>query len=90
MPIGFRFLLITPDSDPVDPAVFLCAEPRGSVGDVLTLRRGRRYRILDVRPPSTAAGMADITAIWTVTRGLSGRTVRAVCSAWYVVELKNQ
>ena len=66
MPMGFRFLLITPDSEPVDPAVFLCADPRWTVGDVFTLRRGRRYRILDVRPPSTQAAMADITAIWTV------------------------
>ena len=41
MPIGFRFLLVTTDDEPVDPGVFLCAEPRWSVGDVFTLRAGR-------------------------------------------------
>jgi hypothetical protein len=66
--MAFRFALVTTDSEPVDPAVFMCLEPRWSVGDVFMLRVGRRYRILDVQPPSTAAAMEDITAVWTVQK----------------------
>jgi hypothetical protein len=66
MAIGFRFALITADGEPVDPAVFLCAEPGWSIGDVVTLGRDRRYRIVDVMPPTAAAAMEDITAVWTV------------------------
>jgi uncharacterized Zn finger protein len=66
--MAFRFALITPDNEPYDPAVFLCAEPQWSVGDVVVLGRDRRFRILDVQPPSTDAAMEDITAVWTVER----------------------
>jgi hypothetical protein len=48
--------------------VFLCAEPRWSIGDEFTLGRDRRYRILDVQPPTAAAAMEEITAIWTVEK----------------------
>jgi hypothetical protein len=57
---------VTADSEPVDPGVLVCLEPRWSVGDVFTLGRDRRYRILDVQPPTAAAAMEDITAVWTV------------------------
>jgi uncharacterized Zn finger protein len=46
----------------------MCLEPRWSVGDVFIVRPGRRYRILDVQPPTAAAAMEDITAIWTVQK----------------------
>jgi hypothetical protein len=64
--MAFRFVLVTADSEPLDPAVLVCPEPRWSVGDVFTLGRDRRYRALDVQPPITQAAMEDITAIWTV------------------------
>ena len=69
MGIGFRFAMVTADDEPVDPAVFLCSEPRWSVGDVVTLGRDRRYRILDVQPPTAAAAMEDNYG------GLDGRKV---------------
>lgn len=43
-------------------------EPQWSVGDVITLGRDRRYRILDVQPPPTEAAMEGITAVWTVQK----------------------
>jgi hypothetical protein len=42
MAIGFRFMLVTTDDEPVDLGVFLCAEPRWGVGDVFMLGRDRR------------------------------------------------
>jgi uncharacterized Zn finger protein len=68
MAIGFRFMLVTADTEPVDPGVFLCTEPRWSVGEAFTLSRDRRYRILDVQPPTAAAATEDITAVWTVQK----------------------
>jgi hypothetical protein len=32
--VGFRYLLINEDGEPIDPAMFVCAEPRWSIGDV--------------------------------------------------------
>jgi hypothetical protein len=81
--MAFRFALVTADSEPVDPAVFMCLEPSWSVGDVFTLRAGRSYRILDVQPPTAAAAMEDITAVWTVQKigGPGLDSCRAVRSA---------
>jgi len=56
-----------PDGEPVDPGVFVCAEPRWTAGDVFVLGPDRSFRIVDVRPPSTEAAMfEDLTAVWTV------------------------
>jgi len=49
---AFCFALITPDNEPYDPAVFLCVEPQWSTGDVVVLARDKRFRILDVAPPT--------------------------------------
>jgi hypothetical protein len=68
--IGFRFLLIYANGEPVDPAMFICAEARWSVGDVFTLGPGREFRILDVQPPSAEGAMLEPP----VTRGTSGTT----------------
>jgi hypothetical protein len=57
--MAFRFALVTPDSEPLDPAVLVCLEPQWSVGDVFTLGRDRRYRILDVAPPTAEAAMEE-------------------------------
>lgn len=73
MGIGFRFMLVTTDSEPVDPGVFLCAEPRWSVGDTFTLGRDRHYRILDVQPPTAA----DDRTLAHVTVLASSRGLRA-------------
>jgi hypothetical protein len=59
-----RSLLITPDSEPVDPGVYVCAEPL-SLGNTFT-HRDRRYRTLDVQPPTIDAATWDLTAVWTV------------------------
>ncbi len=44
----------------------MCLDSHWSISDEFMLRAGRSYRILDVQSPSTAAGMDDITAVWTV------------------------
>lgn len=64
--MAFRFALVTADSESVDPAVFMCLEPRWSVGDTFMIRPGRSYRILDVQPPTVEAASWDVTAVWTV------------------------
>ena len=50
--MAFRFALVTPDNEPYDPAVFLCGAPQWGAGGVVVLGRDRRFRILDVQPPT--------------------------------------
>lgn len=77
--MAFRFALVTSDNEPYDPGMFLCAEPQWKVGDVVVLGRDRRFRILDVEPPTAEAAMQDITAIWTVKpRSSEGRKMAVV------------
>jgi hypothetical protein len=64
--MAFRFALVTADSEPCDPAVFLTGEPQWSTGDVVVLGRDRRFRILDIAPPTTEARAEDIIAVWRV------------------------
>jgi len=44
----FKFLLVTGDGEPIDPAVFVTAVPNWKVGEVLMLGDGQRLRILHI------------------------------------------
>jgi hypothetical protein len=67
--MAFRFAVMQADGEPYDPAVFLTTEPRGSTGDVVMLGRDRRFRILDIAPPTAEAkAELDVVAVWTVER----------------------
>jgi hypothetical protein len=63
----FRFLLVLPDGEVTDPAVFVTEVPTWKVGGVFQTRDGSRWRLLgtegDINLEFVAHG---ITAIWTV------------------------
>ena len=48
MPYGFKYLLVTPDGEPHNPAAFVTAVPNWEVGEVLTLGDGQRLRIVHI------------------------------------------
>jgi hypothetical protein len=48
MPFGFRYLLVTPDGEPHDPAAFVTAIANWKVGEALTLGNGQRLRIVHI------------------------------------------
>jgi hypothetical protein len=66
--MAFRFALITTDNEPCDPALLLTAESRWDRGNVVVLGRDKRFRILDIAPPTAEARAEDIIAIWTVVQ----------------------
>jgi hypothetical protein len=49
----FRFMLLLPDDEPNDPAVFLTPVPYWSVGDAIILGEGERLRILGIETEIT-------------------------------------
>jgi hypothetical protein len=44
----FRYVLMLPDDEPYDPAVFLTAVPNWSVGELITLGAGEQLRVLAI------------------------------------------
>ena len=48
MAYGFKYMHVTPDGEPHDPAVFTTAVPNWSVGEVLTLGSGQQLRIVHI------------------------------------------
>jgi hypothetical protein len=65
---GFRFLLVLPDGEPADPALFPTVIPTWRVGDEFPagpkLQRFRILAIEPVRDPQTARETFD--AVWIV------------------------
>jgi hypothetical protein len=47
----FRYLLVLPDDEPNDPAVFVTAVPNWSVGETIPLSAGEQMRILAIDTP---------------------------------------
>jgi hypothetical protein len=48
VPYGFKYLLVTPDGEPHNPAAFVTAIPNWKTGEVLTLGDGQRLRIVHI------------------------------------------
>ena len=42
MPYGFKYLLVTPDGEPHNPAAFVTAVPNWKEGELITLGNGQR------------------------------------------------
>ena len=59
----FRHILVLPDGQPNDPAVFVTAIPNWSIGEVITLGDGEKVRVV---------GIADQIAYRLVELGFSG------------------
>jgi hypothetical protein len=52
VPYGFKYLLVTPDEEPTDPAAFVTAVPNWSEGEVITLGSGKQLRVVATQPTS--------------------------------------
>ena len=59
----FRYLLLLPDGEPYDPAVFVTTIPNSSLGLLITLRNGAKLRVVAI---------ADQIAYPLVDLGFSG------------------
>jgi hypothetical protein len=44
----FRYLLRLPDGEPPDPAMLVTAVPTWAVGDVMTVERGKQFRVIAI------------------------------------------
>jgi len=59
----FRYLLVMPDGEPNDPAVFITMVPNWTIGEVITLGAGDQLRLVE---------MDDEIAGELVARGFTG------------------
>jgi hypothetical protein len=60
----FRYACLLENGEPLDPAIFVVAEPRWHTGDTFLARDGREYKIVDIQlPPDQAEG---VNGVWTV------------------------
>ena len=63
----FKYLLQLPDGAPPDPAMLVTAVPMWAVGDVMTVERGKRFRVIAIDDFSHAELVEqDVRAIFTV------------------------
>ena len=63
----FRYLLRLPDGEPHDPAMLATAVPNWAVGDVITVDRGKQFRVIAIDDfPHAELVEQDVRAIFTV------------------------
>ena len=63
----FRYLLRLPDGEPPDPAPLVTAVPNWSVGDVITVDRGKQFRVVAIDDfPHAELVEQDVRAIFRV------------------------
>ena len=63
----FKYLLQLPDGQPPDPAMLVTAVPNWSVGDVMTVERGKQFRVIAIDDfPHAELVEQDVRAIFTV------------------------
>jgi hypothetical protein len=62
----FRHLLVLPDGEPNDPAVFVTAVPNWSADELITLGDGEQLRIVAIADPSDELAARGFRSIFTV------------------------
>jgi hypothetical protein len=62
----FRHLLVLPDGEPNDPAVFVTAVPNWSDDEVITLGDGEQLRIVAIADPSDELAAHGFRSIFRV------------------------
>ena len=63
----FKYLLQLPNGEPPDPAMLVTAVPNWSVGDVMTVERGKQFRVIAIADfPHAELVEQDVRAIFTV------------------------
>ncbi len=82
MPYGFKYLLVTPDGRPHDPAAFVTAIPNSKEGEELMLGDGQRLRIVHINLELTKRHLRSCTSRGSMGCGSSSRPSSATRSAW--------
>jgi hypothetical protein len=63
----FKYLLQLPDGQPPNPAMLVTAVPTWAVGDVMTVERGKQFRVIAIDDfPHAGLVEQDVRAIFTV------------------------
>ena len=63
----FKYRLQLPDGQPPDPPMLVTAVPNWSVGDVMTVERGKQFRVIAIDDfPHAELVEQDVRVIFTV------------------------